>query len=139
MFCACAHIRTLPLLPLASSSVACHLFFPPRSRQVCLSKAFGQCPLPRILLVPPLRQRAIEVTLASSRLGASIVSKSGSAHSGRRTGGASAPRLAFRRVDAAEYASASMSGNRERDNDRAREIARKWDRYAADEDGAHLC
>jgi hypothetical protein len=88
------------------------------------------------------RQRAIEVTLASSRLGASIVIKSGGAQGGRG-GGASVPRLAFRRVDAAEhaeYVSASMPGiTKQEGGERAREIAGKWDRYAADEDGAHLC
>ena len=88
------------------------------------------------------RQRAIEVTLASSRLGASIVTKSAGTQGGRG-GGAGVPRLAFRRVDAAqhaEYVSASLPGIKKRESgERAREIARKWDRYAADEDGAHLC
>lgn len=78
------------------------------------------------------KERAIEVTLAASRLGASIVSKSGGGRAGGLMSSGSAPRLAFRRVSAAEYA-ASRGGAEGALGGGPR------DRYAVDDDGAHMC
>jgi hypothetical protein len=79
------------------------------------------------------RQRSIEVTLAASRLGASIVSKSGGGAGGRSVG----PWLSFERVSAAEYLQSSGPSMREASGGGG--VAEGWDRYAVDEDGAHVC